>query len=295
MEWQQIIGFYHLVKQKSFTGAANASFRTQSALSQQISKLEDEFQCQLINRISRKKFTLSPAGERLYQFASSVIGEHSKFLDDISAIKGLSIGKLRIAAPFTTLYHLFPEQFKAYLRDYPHVEITILDRTQSQAIELLKNGDIDMAVALESYVPRGFDVRRWKEINFVLIVSDNHPLLKIKQVKLQDIAKYPLILPPKSMDNRSRSRIDDRFEEEGIEYRVIMESSNVELSSRYVEAGIGISFATIAKGINPLTGRKIKFIPMSKYFEGDYISIVCRRDKGLPSYIENFISQVLGT
>lgn len=295
MEWQQIIGFYQLVKHKSFTGAANASFRTQSALSQQISKLEDEFQCQLINRISRKKFTLSPAGERLYQFASFVMNEYNKLSDDISAIKGLSIGKLKIAAPFTTLYHLFPEQFKAYLKDYPHVEITILDRTQSQAIELLKNGDIDIAVALESLVPRGFDVRRWKEINSVLIVPDNHPLLSIKQVKLQDIAKYPLILPPKSMENKSRSRIDDRFEKEGIEYRFIMESSNVELSSRYVEAGIGISFATIAKGVNPLTGRKIKFIPMSKYFGGDYISLVCRRDKGLPSYIENFVSQVLGT
>ncbi|MDP2157941.1 MAG: LysR family transcriptional regulator [Nitrospirota bacterium] len=294
MEWQQIIGFYQLVKQKSFTGAANASFRTQSALSQQIRKLEDEFQCQLVNRISRKKFTLSPAGERFYQFASSVINDYSKLSDDIAAIKGLSIGKLKIAAPFTTLYHLFPEQLKAYLKDYPHVEITILDRTQSQAIELLKNGDIDIAVALESFVPKGFDVRRWKDIYSVLIVPDRHPLLNIKQVTLQDIAKYPLILPPMSMDNKSRSRIDHSFEEEGIEYRVIMESSNVELSSRYVEAGIGISFATIAAGVNPLTGRHIKFIPMSRYFESDYISVVCKREKGLPSYMENFMSQILG-
>jgi DNA-binding transcriptional LysR family regulator len=295
MEWQQIIGFYQLVKQKSFTGAANASFRTQSALSQQIRKLEDEFQCQLIHRISRKKFTLSPAGERFYQFVLSVINEYDKFSDDISAIKGLYIGKLRIAAPFTTLYHLFPEQFKAYLKDYPHVEITILDRVQSQAIELLKNGDIDIAIALESIVPKGFVVRRWKEIHSVLIVPDNHPLLRVKQVKLQDIAKYPLILPPKSINNKSRTRIDDKFEKENIEYRVIMESGNVELSSRYVEAGIGISFATIAKGVNPLAGRKIKFIPMSRYFEGDYISVVCRREKNLPSYVENFISQVLST
>lgn len=294
MEWQQIIGFYQLVKQKSFTGAAHASFRTQSALSQQIMKLEDEFQCQLIDRISRKKFTLSPEGERFYQFASSVINEHSKLSDDIAALKGLSIGKLKIAAPFTTLYHLFPEHFKAYLKDYPHVEITILDRTQSQAIELLKNGDIDIAVAMESFVPKGFDKRRWKEIQSVLIVPDRHPLLSIKQVKLRDIAEYPLILPPKSMDNKSRGRIEGRFDEEGIKYRIIMESGNVELSSRYVEAGIGISFATIAAGVKPLKGRKIKFIPMSKYFGGDYISFVSRSEKSLPSYVENFISQILG-
>ena len=58
---------------------------------------------------------------------------------------------------------------------------------------------------------------------------------------------------------------------EGIEYRVIMESGNVELSARYVEAGIGISFATIVKGLDPLKGRRLTFIPMTKYLGTDYL------------------------
>jgi DNA-binding transcriptional LysR family regulator len=36
MEWQQIIGFYQVAKLGSFTKAGDATFRTQSALSQQI-------------------------------------------------------------------------------------------------------------------------------------------------------------------------------------------------------------------------------------------------------------------
>ncbi len=293
MEWQQIIGFYQLVKQGSFTRAANASHRTQSALSQQMRKLEDEFQCQLINRISRKKFTLTPAGERLYEFAASAINDFEKLSGDISAIRGLPIGKLSIAAPFTTLYHLFPGKFKVFLNAHPHVELTILDRPQHHAIELLKAGDIDIAIALESQVPKGFDVRRWKEIESVLMVPYGHPLLRMKNVKVSDIARYPLILPPRSMDSNSRSLIDDKFEREGIEYRVIMESSNVELSSRYVEAGIGIAFATIAEGLNPLKGRRLRFIPMTEFFAADHIALICRKERSLPSYIEEFISQVL--
>ncbi len=295
MEWQQIIGFYQLVKQGSFTKAANVSYRTQSALSQQIMKLENEFQCQLINRISRKKFALTPAGEKLYKFAASTITEFEKLSDDISAIRGLPIGKLSIAAPFTTLYHLFPEKFKAYLKAYPHVELTILDRPQRQAIELLKAGDIDIAIALESQVPKILDVRKWKEIESVLMVPYKHPLLRVKKIKLSDIAKYPLILPPKSLDSNSRSLIDDKLTREGIEYRVIMESSNVELSSRYVEAEIGIAFATVAKGLNPLKGRRLKFIPMTEFFEKDYIAVICRKERSLPSYAEDFISEVLRT
>jgi DNA-binding transcriptional LysR family regulator len=295
MEWQQIIGFYQLVKQGSFTKAANVSYRTQSALSQQIMKLEAEFQCQLINRISRKKFTLTPAGERLFRFASSVINEYENLSADLSAIKGLPIGKLSIAAPFTTLYHLFPEKFNAYLKAYPHVELTILDRPQTQAIELVTAGDIDIAIALESQVPKGLDVRKWKEIETVLMVPYRHPLLKVKKIKLSDIGKYPLILPPKSLESNSRSIIDEKFTMEGVEYRVIMESGNVELSSRYVEAEIGIAFATIAKGLNPLKGRRLRFIPVTVFFEADYIAVICRKERSLPSYMEDFIAQVLGT
>jgi len=66
MEWQQIIGFYHVAKFGSFTRAAEATFRTQSALSQQIKALEEELECQLLERIGKKKIQLTPAGERLF-------------------------------------------------------------------------------------------------------------------------------------------------------------------------------------------------------------------------------------
>jgi len=59
--------------------------------------------------------------------------------------------------------------------------------------------------------------------------------------------------------------------------------------------GIGISFATVAKGIEPLTGRRLKFIPMSKYFKEDHISVVSRSEKELPPFVENFTTQLLGT
>jgi DNA-binding transcriptional LysR family regulator len=125
----------------------------------------------------------------------------------------------------------------------------------------------------------------------VLVVPDKHPLLSVKGVTLADIARHPLILPPRSIE--SRRFIEELFKKEGIEYRVIMESGNVELSSRYVEAGIGISFASIVSGLNPLQGRKIKFLPLTEYFETDYLAVVSRRGKSLPSSAEDFIALIL--
>jgi len=72
-----------------------------------------------------------------------------------------------------------------------------------------------------------------------------------------------------------------------------MESSNVELSSRYVEQGLGIAFGTVTRERDLLKGRKINFISLSHLFKGDHISFVIQKSRGLPDYIEAFIKQVL--
>ena len=55
MEWQQIVGFHQVARQGSFTKAAEATFRTQSALSQQVKALEEELGCHLLERIGKRK------------------------------------------------------------------------------------------------------------------------------------------------------------------------------------------------------------------------------------------------
>ena len=66
MEWQQIVGFYQVARQDSFTRAAEATFRTQSALSQQVKALEGELGCRLIERIGKRKLRLTEAGGEVF-------------------------------------------------------------------------------------------------------------------------------------------------------------------------------------------------------------------------------------
>ncbi len=53
-----------------------------------------------------------------------------------------------------------------------------------------------------------------------------------------------------------------------------MESSNVELSSLYVEMGLGVSFATVVKDMPSLTIRKVEFLPMDHLFKPGNIPVV---------------------
>jgi len=287
MEWQQIIGFYYVAKLGSFTKAANATSRTQSAISQQIKNLEEELGCQLLERIGKRKLRLTSAGERFFKFSETSLERYESLTEELNELKSLQIGHLRMAAPFTTLYHLFPFALKSYIKKFPNVELTILDRSQQDILNLIKNGDIDLGLVLESIVQTDLTALRWKKVRTVLMTPIGHPLAKVKRVTLKQIGKYPLILPPINL--KYRSNLEEKFQKLGIDYRIIMESSNVELSSLYVEMGLGISFATIVKDLPELKKRKLAFLPMDHLFKPDYIVVVMRKDKTLISYKNAFI------
>jgi DNA-binding transcriptional LysR family regulator len=294
MEWQQIIGFYQVAKLGSFTKAGDATFRTQSALSQQVKALEKELDCQLFERIGKRKLRLTSAGERFFEFAEAILESYDCLKEDLSELQGLQKGRLRLAAPFTTLYHLVPETLKEYVIQFPYVELTILDRSQQIVIELVRNGDIDLGFTLESEVPKDLALLRWKKVETVLMVPVGHPLVEAARVTLRQIAKYPLILPPKDLRFTCRRILEDRFQKLGFDYQIVMESSNVELTSLYVEMGLGISFATVVRDLPALEKRNLAFIPMHTLLKPDFIAVVMRRDKVLTSYKSTFINILFG-
>ena len=292
MEWQQILGFYHVAKLGSFTKAANTTFRTQSAISQQIKNLEEELGCQLFERIGKRKLRLTFAGNRFFKFSETILEKHSSLIEELNEMKGRQKGRLRVAAPFTTLFHLFPLSLKHYIKQFPNVELTILDRSQQDILGLIKNGDVDFGFVLESIVPKDLTALRWKKVGTVVITPVGHPLAKAKRVTLKQIGKYPLILPPVNL--KYRSSLEERFQKLGIDYHIVMESSNVELSSLYVEMGLGISFATVVKDLPELKKRKLEFLPMDHLFKPDYIVVVMRKDKTLISYKNAFVKILFG-
>jgi len=294
MEWQQIIGFYQVARLGSFTRAANATFRTQSALSQQIKALEEELECELLERIGKRKSQLTPAGERFFKFAATLLDQHDQLIGELNELKGRQIGRLRIAAQFAPLYYLLPKLVEKYIRDFPQVELTILESPPMGLIDLVKSGDIDFGIAIEDVVPKDLATIRWKSAESVLVTPVGHPLTKMKRITLKHIAQYPLILGPKNLKHTFREKLERRFEALGINYRIIMESSNIVLSAQYVEVGLGISVVAMGFGLKRLKKRKLAFIPIDNLFHPDHVAVVMRKDKVLQPYKSAFINILFG-
>jgi DNA-binding transcriptional LysR family regulator len=263
-------------------------------LTQQIKSLEEELDCQLFERIGKRKINLTPLGERFFSFSESLLQEYERLIGDIEEHKGLKKGRLKVAAPFTTLYHLLPDVIRKYNREFPWVELSLFDRSQREVLELVKGGDVDLGLALEDIIPKELNKRRWKKVEPVLLTPIGHPLAREKKVSLENIAQYPLILPPKSSNVKHRSRLEELFREHNLNYFVIMESSNVELSSLYVEMGLGVSFASIARELPIFKKRKIELVLLDHYLTAEHICVATRRDKKMYSFQSAFLNLLFG-
>lgn len=294
MKWNQISSFYHIAKLGSFTRASETVYLTQPALTQQIKSLEKELGCQLFERIGKHKLILTPAGERLLDFAETVLTKYENLAEDLDELKGIQKGRLRIAAPYTTLCNLLPEVLESYTKLFPLVELSLFDHPHAEIIQRVKNGDVDFGITLESLVPGTFGKMRWKLVESTLLTPKGHPLVRSKRVTVEEIAEYPLILPPKSNEYSSRNKLEELFREHDLHFRVIMEFSNVELSSLYVEMGLGVTYATVDRDCLPkFKDRKLEFIPLAHYFEPEHIVVIFRRDREHSTYKKAFLNILL--
>ena len=75
MEWQQLLGFYQVARLGSFTRAAAATFRTQSALSQQVKALEEELDCRLLERLGKAAIAPHPGRGKAPGFCPGAVGQ----------------------------------------------------------------------------------------------------------------------------------------------------------------------------------------------------------------------------
>jgi DNA-binding transcriptional LysR family regulator len=291
VEWQQILGFYQVAKLGSLTKAAEATFRTQSALSQQISALEREFGCLLFERIGRRKLVLTSAGERFLQFALRLLGEHEQLVSEIRGIGGQHSGRLKIAAQFALLYSFFPEIIRDYTDRFPQVELTVIERPPIEVIDLVKTGEIDLGVAMESMVPKELVAIRFRRTDSLLVTPLGHPLAQKDPVPLEEIAKYPLILAPRHLKYAGQY-LEQRFEDLGIPYRIAMEASNFLLALRYVDVGLGIALCARGLGCELLLENRFETISLEHIIKPDHAAIVLRKDKTLQPHQSSFISLV---
>lgn len=191
---RQIKYFQAVVRNKSFSEAAEECHISQSAISQQIKALEAELGFPLLERHNRK-FVLTLAGEHFYRKSLLLIADYEQICREAAKIaRGdaavLKIGFLRSYS--SPEVHQALEEFSA---KYPGISVQLLYGNHEELFTLLRTGSVDLVLNDQR---RAFSD---EYINLILATSRmyialvaRNPVASLSSVTVQELKNIPCIL-----------------------------------------------------------------------------------------------------
>lgn len=273
---QQLRGFCYAARAKSITRAAEQLGLSQPTVSLQIQALEHELETQLFERRG-PRIRLTREGEILWELARPLV-EGMEGLDEAFENRRDSVthGSVSIAAGGSTLQYILPPYVQAFVRAHPQIDLRLHNVTGKAGLALLRAGEVDFAVGPLLDTPS--DILFYPIVTYdpVLITATDHPLAKRKRITLKDIARYPLILPPRS---QSTFRLVEMvFSERSLQHEVKLEVGGYDVIATYVEMGLGISIVLS----HCLTGKEaLHTVPLGRYFPRRSYGLVLQQGRQL--------------
>jgi DNA-binding transcriptional LysR family regulator len=195
MELRQLQYFVAVVRHGTFTAAADALWLTQSALSQQVRRLEAEAGVALLRRTPRG-VEPTAAGEELLVHAEAVLAEAAAARAALDRHAGAVRGRVRVAATIADAPRL-PAALAAFHREHPQIQIALRHASEAEVAALAARGAVDVAVtALAGEAPAGATVAAAGEEPLVAMLAPDDPLAsRAAPLHLADLRDRPLILP----------------------------------------------------------------------------------------------------
>ena len=191
---RQIEYFQAVVETKNFYEAGEKCHVSQSAISQQIKKLEDELGVQLLARHNRS-FSLTPAGEHFYRKSLVISHDIEQLLRETKRIDKKDAELLHLG--YYKGYHgnEFSEAIALFSEHYPTVEIKITTGSHDELYRGMERGTLDLALNDQRRAFSGaYNNVLLAESHTYIEVSARNPLSKLKSLELTDLKNTPCIL-----------------------------------------------------------------------------------------------------
>lgn len=136
--------FLAIIERESFAGGAEAVHRTQSAVTQQMQRLEAEVGAPLFRKVGRNK-QVTDRGLKLLDYARQMLALND---EAYLAVSGASLsGQVRFGATNDVADTILPNLLTRFVKAYPDLRMEIHVGRSPHLMQALKRGDIDMAIS----------------------------------------------------------------------------------------------------------------------------------------------------
>ncbi|SHL61602.1 LysR substrate-binding domain-containing protein [Flavobacterium chilense] len=224
MEIYQLEYFIKTAEVLHFTKAAELCFVTQSGLSQQIKKLEEELGMPLFIRIG-KKVQLTEAGAVFLIHAKKVIENvqnGKQAIDDLNEMIG---GELRIGVTYIFGLLILPV-INAFAKTYQKLKIVVEYGTTEALEQKLIHNELDLVLVISSH-EIGLPIQKVPLFtsHMVMAVSKSHSLAALDKIAFKKIEEIPLVLPGKG--SNSREFVEELFAKNKMKPKISIELNSI--------------------------------------------------------------------
>ena len=244
MNLKQLEVFIRVAESGSFSKGAEASFITQSTVSQHISALEAEFGLKLLDRTG-KGALLTEAGKLLLERARRLVDCAREIPLAIDRFKGIEDVNLNIAGSSIPGEYMIPAALPQLLDRFPGMTVTLLQGDSRTVLDKLLAEEVELGVVGAQFAEDAIRFTPFAGDELVLIAPAGHRWAGTGSIGLQELLKEPFVL--RETGSGTGKAYTEALSGSGIDPGKLPVAAHLgsnEAVKRGVMAGIGVSFVS---------------------------------------------------
>ena len=287
-----------VAQEGGITAAAKKLHISQPSLSQMLKQVEGELGVALFDR-SVSPFQLTYAGEKYMRAAEIMLRTNDQLEREITEIKNEDSGRLRLGISVQRAMQVLPLAMPWFTAQFPHVSLEITERGSADLEELVRNGEVDLALAaLESVSSHLTYELIEREVTGILAGAKSRLALHYPSgtaITLDMAAEDTFI----SLKEGHSIRLvqDTLFRRYALAPGILLETDSLEVARR-VALGTGSCMLCSNIYVDDLVRQHGAFYPLRDYENHRHFYACYRKREHLPRYASGFIqivSQVLNS
>ncbi|HXF14848.1 MAG TPA: LysR family transcriptional regulator [Terriglobales bacterium] len=238
MEISQLEVFLAVAREGGFSRAAEKLYRTQSAVSQAIRKLEAEIGEPLFDRSTRDG-VMTDAGQVLREYAERLLNLRENAREALGELRELQKGKLVVGAnEFTALYLL--RVLAEFRRLHPAIRIVVQRSLGSQIPDDIRRHNCEFGVL--TYDPQDPELASVVVYSdeLIFVVPPQHPLARESQVSIRQLGAESFVAH--IVSSPYREKVIQAFEKHKTPLHMGVELPTLQAIKRFVAMGNGVAF-----------------------------------------------------
>ena len=251
MNFKTLRYFLVISETLNFSKAAEKLYISQQALSNCIKSLESELGVKLFNR--RKNIALTYAGVRFMSYASEILSLEQRMRTEMEGLQSQEKGILRVSVNETRAAALMPAVMKHIYREFPYVEVTLIEGDAVRVSDSLLTNEADIGIGLglrqsgilsETLISEHLCILIPKAI-LQSAIGEEYPQKLSELCSHFDIKQFknvPLIMLNKTMP--IRQWVDEYLAEESFLPNILFEATSLQTMFAMVCAGLGMGICT---------------------------------------------------